>query len=85
MAAPLGTMRTLPSESIKIAHCAGNLAALFAIETESCLQCSGRLWVIASIQTPAVINRILEHFRLDAESVDPAHQSRAPPSWDRLI
>ena len=45
----------------------------------------GRLRVIANIEQPAVIERILEHLGRDAASVDPAHPSRAPPKSDRLI
>jgi len=44
--------------------------------------------VIASIEQPAVIERILghlEHLAADAESVDPAHPSRAPPEPERLL
>ena len=45
----------------------------------------GKLRVIASIEEPAVIERILEHLGHDAESVDPGHASRAPPEHDRLF
>jgi hypothetical protein len=41
--------------------------------------------VIASIEAPAVIDRILEHLGRDGESVDPAHPSRAPPHTDLSI
>jgi len=46
--------------------------------------------VIASIEDPAVIGRILEHLggdaeAVDAEGVDRAHLSRAPPPADRLL
>ena len=40
---------------------------------------------IASIEQPAVIERILEHLRHTVEPVDPAHPSRAPPQGDRLV
>jgi len=48
-------------------------------------QCGGQLRVIASIEEPAVIERILEHLGHTAEPVDPAHPSRAPPQGDRLV
>jgi hypothetical protein len=64
---------------------AQRLKRVFAIEIETCRQCGGRLRVIASIDAPAVIERILEHLGRDAESVDPAHPSRAPPEKHRLI
>ncbi|MDH3970414.1 MAG: hypothetical protein OEU56_25715 [Rhodospirillales bacterium] len=52
---------------------------------ETCQQCGGRLRVIASIEEPAVIERILDHLGHTAEPVDPAHPSRAPPKGDRLV
>ena len=64
---------------------AQRLQRVFAIEIEICRQCGGRLRVIASIEVPAVIERILEHLDRDAESVDPTHPSRAPPERNRLI
>jgi hypothetical protein len=59
---------------------AQRLKRVFAIDIETCRQCGGRLRVIASIEDPAVIERILEHLGRDTGSVDPAHPSRAPPS-----
>ncbi|MDH3840933.1 MAG: hypothetical protein OES35_08435 [Chromatiales bacterium] len=41
--------------------------------------------MIASIEDPAVIERILERPGRDAASVDPPHPSRAPPEYDRLL
>ena len=64
---------------------AQRLKRVFAIDIETCRQCGGKLRVIASIEQPAVIERILEHLGRDAESVDPAHPSRAPPKGDRLV
>ena len=55
------------------------------VPDETCRQCGGKLWVIASIEEPAVIERILEHLGREAENVDPAHPSRAPPKGDRLV
>jgi len=64
---------------------AQRLRRVFAIDIETCRQCGGHLRVIASIEAPAVIERILEHLGRDAESVDPTHPSRAPPKGDRLV
>ncbi len=64
---------------------AQRLKRVFAIDIETCRQCGGHLRVIASIEQPAVIERILEHLRHTAEPVDPAHPSRAPPQGDRLV
>jgi hypothetical protein len=62
---------------------AQRLTRVFAIDLETCRHCGGRLRVIASIETPAVIERILEHLGHTAESVDPAPPSRVPPQADR--
>ena len=62
-----------------------NLPANLPIDIETCLQGGGRLRVIASIEAPAVIARILVHLGQDAGSVDPARPSRAPPQGDRLV
>lgn len=64
---------------------AQRLKRVFAIDIEVCRSCGGRLRVIASIEDPAVIERILEHLASDGESVDPAHPSRAPPERDLLF
>ena len=64
---------------------AQRLKRVFAIDIETCRQCGGHLRIIASIEEPAVIERILEHLGRDAETVDPAHPSRAPPRGDRLV
>jgi hypothetical protein len=58
---------------------AQRLKRVFAIDIETCRQCGGRLRVIATIEAPAVTERILEHLGRDAGSVDPAHPGRAPP------
>ena len=67
---------------------AQRLKRVFAIDIETCRECGGELRVIASIEEPAVIERILEHLRHTVEPVDPAHSiqpSRAPPQGDRLV
>jgi hypothetical protein len=69
---------------------AQRLKRVFAIDIETCRQCGGKLRVIASIEQPAVIERIvieriLDHLGHTAETVDPAHPSRAPPQGDRLV
>jgi hypothetical protein len=55
---------------------------VFAIGIKTCQRCGGRLRVIASIEAPPVIARILEHLGRDA---DPAHPTRAPPPRDLLL
>jgi hypothetical protein len=55
------------------------------VPDETCRQCRGRLRVIASIEQPALIERILGHLGRAAGAVDPAHPSRAPPGRSRRI
>jgi hypothetical protein len=43
------------------------------------------LRVIASIEAPAAIDRILAHLGCDTEAVDPTHPSRAPPGRPWLV
>src|SRR5690606_2782624 len=58
---------------------AQRLKRVFAIEIETCRRCGGRLRVIASIEAPTTIERLLAHLSRDAAPVDPASPSRAPP------
>ena len=60
-------------------------SVVFAIDIEVCRRRGGRLRVIASIEDPAVIERILNHLGGDGELADPAHPSRAPPERDLLL
>jgi hypothetical protein len=46
---------------------------VFAIDIETCRQCGGRLRVIASIEQPALIERILGHLGRPTGAVDAAH------------
>ena len=43
-------------------------------DIEVCRRCGGKLRVIASIEDPPVIERILEHLGHTTEPVDPANQ-----------
>jgi len=61
---------------------AQRLKRVFAIDIERCRRCGGRLKVIASIEEPALIERILSHLEQRAEEGEPPHSSfasRAPP------
>jgi hypothetical protein len=51
------------------------------IEIEQCVRCAGRLRVIASIEEPELIERILAHRREHAEEAPPIASlgARAPP------
>jgi hypothetical protein len=64
---------------------AQRLKRVFAIDIEVCRRCGGQLKVIASIEDPPVIERILAHLGGASESADPANPSRAPPQGDLLI
>src|SRR5690606_2839778 len=61
------------------------LKRVFAIDIEVCRRCGGKLRVIASIEEPAVIARILDHLGRDGGPADPANPSRAPPQADLMI
>jgi hypothetical protein len=82
---------TSPHGATSTADCSPNLTwaqrlkRVFAIDLETCRHCGGRLRVIASIEQPALIERILGHLGRAAGAVDPAHPSRAPPRRPRLI
>jgi len=62
------------------------LKRVFRIDNETCRHCGGALRIIASIEDPGVIKRILEHLaRRDAGLLrhrTPA--TRAPPPQGRL-
>ena len=65
------------------AHC---LKRVFAIEIETCGSCRGRLRVIASIEEPEVIARILAHRERDCGAAEPELApivARAPPRQGR--
>jgi len=60
---------------------ARRLKRVFAIEIEQCRRCGGRLTVIASIEEPALIERILAYLtqRACAEQTVLPFAARAPP------
>ena len=55
---------------------AQRLKRVFAIEIEKCEKCGGPVRVIASIEDPDVIEKILKHLGLDQAS---QQQIRSPP------
>jgi Putative transposase len=67
---------------------ARRLKRVFGIDIESCARCGGKLKIIASIEEPAVIAKILAH--LEKTAPDP-HQAelplgaRAPPTQANLL
>ncbi len=58
---------------------AQRLKRVFRIDIETCRHCGGALKIIASIEDPAVIKRILEHLKRRAEQPPLNLQARAPP------
>ena len=66
---------------------AQRLKRVFAIEIETCRRCGGKLRVIASIEEPALIERILAHLEQRRESEPPRlpFASRAPPQQSPLF
>jgi hypothetical protein len=60
---------------------ARRLKRVFGIEIEQCVRCGGRLQVIASIEEPELIERILTHRREWGEEGTPMASlgARAPP------
>ena len=55
---------------------AQRLKRVFGIEIESCEHCGGAVKIIASIEDPQVIGRILKHLGLDGSN---AHGQQLPP------
>ena len=60
---------------------AQRLKPVFHIDIQTCSQCGGALRVIACIEDPVVIDKILPHLEKKAILVEPVvlPQSRAPP------
>ena len=54
---------------------------VFGIEIEQCARCGGRLQVLARIEEPELIERILAHRRERGDEGMPtaSHGARAPP------
>ena len=60
----------------------GSLKRVFRIDIEHCANCGGRLKIIASIEDPDVIGRILKPIEHPAEPLDVAHAPQASPQSD---
>ena len=55
---------------------------MFKIEIETCTTCGGKMKVIASLEDPAVIKRILAHLEQGPGAAQhPEHPPRAPPQF----
>jgi hypothetical protein len=67
---------------------AQRLKRVFGVQIEACARCGGQLKVIASIEDPDLIVKILAHLQKTAPDHDPAELplgARAPPTQARLI
>lgn len=66
---------------------ARRLKRVFGVDIEQCVRCGGRLKVIASIEDPALIERILAHRRERGEDDSPGTPlgARAPPPQASLF
>jgi hypothetical protein len=56
----------------------------FAIDVLACSQCGGRLRLIATIEDPTVVTRILRHLGLPTELPD-LYPARPPPVSDGTL
>ncbi len=74
------TLERPTSKDVRMAW-ARRLKRVFGIEIEQCVRCGGRLKVIASIEGPELIERILAHRREQGEEEAPRASlgARAPP------
>lgn len=62
---------------------AQRLKRVFRIDIETCQQCGGGVKVIASIEDPVVIAKIISHLNPKKSQPDRVHlaESRAPPQF----
>jgi len=71
--------RTVPQQRHAMTW-AQRLKRVFRIDIETCEQCGGAVKIIASIEDPLVIAKILEHLRRREAARCADHAPRAPPS-----
>ena len=67
---------------------AQRLKRVFGVEIDCCSRCSGKLKVIASIEEPEVIAKILAHLQKTAPNQHPPELplgARAPPVQQPLL
>ena len=74
------TVRT-PAEQRAAMTWAQRLKRVFSIDVTTCEQCGGPVRVIACIEEPTVITRILSHLA-QSESPDPRPGGHDPPQLD---
>ena len=78
---PVGSARAAAAGTPDAVSRARRLKRVFGIEIEQCVRCGGRLKVMASIEEPELIERILAHRRERGEEATPTASlgARAPP------
>ena len=71
-----------PAERRAAMTWAQRLKRVFNIDIETCQACGGPVKIIACIEDPVVIKRILDHLKEKAETNEPGPlpESRAPPA-----
>lgn len=81
---PDGTSQKQSSEKRKSMTWAQRLKRVFGIDIETCAQCGGMVKVIASIEDPVVIEKILSHLNKKNSKIDRERlpESRAPPQFN---
>jgi hypothetical protein len=80
-----GVVEAPTSQDVRM-NWARRLKRVFGIEIEQCARCGGRLRVIASIEEPELIERILAHWRERGEEAASTASlgARAPPQASLL-
>jgi hypothetical protein len=60
------------------------LRRIFAVDVLACTQCGGRLRLIATVEEPAIVDRILRHLGLPTD-VPVLLPARPPPAVDGTL
>ncbi len=69
-------------EAVQLRSAAASLLArVFNIDVETCSKCGGKMKIIAAIEDPRVIKKILEHMGLSTKP-PPLHPARGPPKHE---
>ncbi len=79
---PTTTDRRTPAERHRAMSWAQRLKRVFGIEIETCEVCGGKVKVIASIEDPAVIGKILGHLESRSSPAGSRPPPRGPPQGE---
>ncbi len=58
---------------------ARRLKRVFRVDVETCEHCGGKVRIVASIEDPDIIERILGHIERRGRSAGSPHAARGPP------